>query len=202
MIDGLTGKLVLITNENYVCVQTAMGIHFSARIPKRDLHTFADALENQTEVTVITRLVWSETNGPMLFGFSSYTQRRFFDLLTEIPGIGSNKAMMMLDVLSPDQLFEAASVNDTKAISKVPGIGPRLASAVIAKARTIGGITAGIDESVQAFKPLGAVEMEALRMMVALGYSASESRGAIAEVKDSSTAASLFRDAISVLRRR
>ena len=71
-----------------------------------------------------------------LFGFTDDEQRDVFGLLQSVAGIGPRMALATLAVLDPDTLAVALVERDIKTLTRVPGIGPKVAAADGAGART------------------------------------------------------------------
>jgi Holliday junction DNA helicase RuvA len=69
---------------------------------------------------------------PRLIGFSTPDERRFFELLTTVKGVGTKKALKAL--ASPvGDVARAITLRDATALAKLPGIGKRLAETIIAE---------------------------------------------------------------------
>jgi Holliday junction DNA helicase RuvA len=62
-----------------------------------------------------------------LFGFADDDQRELFHLLLTVAGIGPRMALATLAVLDPDTLRHALVEREIKTLTRVPGIGPKLA---------------------------------------------------------------------------
>ncbi|WP_085340584.1 Holliday junction branch migration protein RuvA [Aquidulcibacter paucihalophilus] len=65
-----------------------------------------------------------------LYGFLSDAERAWFAKLQEISGVGAKVALSILDVLSPNQLMEAAALEDKVSIARANGVGPKLAARI------------------------------------------------------------------------
>lgn len=66
-----------------------------------------------------------------LFGFLTKDELKIFKLLITVNGIGPKGALAVLTTMSPNDLRYAISTEDSKMISKVPGIGAKTAQKVI-----------------------------------------------------------------------
>jgi Holliday junction DNA helicase RuvA len=66
-----------------------------------------------------------------LFGFASGDEREVFDVLTGVSGIGPRTGLAILSVHTPEEVRIAASTKDTKAFTKVSGIGPKGAQRIV-----------------------------------------------------------------------
>jgi Holliday junction DNA helicase RuvA len=62
-----------------------------------------------------------------LFGFADDEQRELFHLLLTVAGIGPRMALATLAVLDPGTLRRALVEREIKTLTRVPGIGPKLA---------------------------------------------------------------------------
>ena len=62
-----------------------------------------------------------------LFGFATGEERDMFDTLQTVTGVGPRLALALLAVLSPDELRRAVAQSDLVALTKVPGVGKKVA---------------------------------------------------------------------------
>jgi Holliday junction DNA helicase RuvA len=67
----------------------------------------------------------------VLYGFASQDERRLFDLLVTVNGVGPKVALSFLSVLSPDALRRAVTGGDVAALTVVPGVGKKVAQRVV-----------------------------------------------------------------------
>ncbi|QIG43526.1 Holliday junction branch migration protein RuvA [Nocardioides anomalus] len=66
-----------------------------------------------------------------LFGFLDEDEKACFELVQTASGVGPKLAQAMLAVLSPDALRTAVGTEDVKALTRVPGIGQKVAQRII-----------------------------------------------------------------------
>ena len=66
-----------------------------------------------------------------LFGFYSKSEKRCFEMLTAVSGIGPKAAISILSYNTPESLALAIMNNDEKALTIAPGIGKKIAQRVI-----------------------------------------------------------------------
>lgn len=66
-----------------------------------------------------------------LYGFYSKNEKRFFEMLTSVSGIGPKAALSILSANTPDGLALAVSSGNEKALTVAPGIGKKIAQRVI-----------------------------------------------------------------------
>lgn len=116
-----------------------------------------------------------------LYGFDSRDMLRMFELLIEVSGIGPKSALGVLTVASVDQIRRAVMSEDESLLTKVSGIGKRIAKRVVTELKVklekeewSGPIKGGGKESV--------VEVEVMEALIAMGYTQVQVREAMEEV--------------------
>ena len=126
-----------------------------------------------------------------LYGFFSRQDLKMFNQLLGVTGIGPKAALGILSSLSPDDLRMAIIAEDSKAIAKAPGIGPKTAKRVILDLKDkismdevlplqfAGGQT---EAAVTAASGVDGAGKEAIEALVALGYSPTEATKAVRQV--------------------
>ncbi len=67
----------------------------------------------------------------ILFGFSTESERDFFKLLLNVSGVGPKIAIGALGGMSINELRGAIVAKDSKRISKLPGIGKKMAERIV-----------------------------------------------------------------------
>src|SRR4051794_10120968 len=66
-----------------------------------------------------------------LYGFRSQAEREWFRRLQTVQGVGARVALGILSVLDPAALATAIATGDKGAISRGPGVGPKLAARIV-----------------------------------------------------------------------
>lgn len=66
-----------------------------------------------------------------LYGFADNAEKQWFALLTTVQGVGAKVALALLSVLSPTDLLRALAAQDTTALCRAPGIGPKVATRIV-----------------------------------------------------------------------
>jgi Holliday junction DNA helicase RuvA len=66
-----------------------------------------------------------------LYGFRSEAEREWFRWLQTVQGVGARVALGILSVLDPAALATAIATGDKGAISRGPGVGPKLAARIV-----------------------------------------------------------------------
>ena len=122
-VDGTVIKKGIQT----VVIGTAMGLGYEIFVPATDL---ARLPGNGAQVRLHTYLQVKE-DGVALFGFLSEEALQIFKLLITVNGIGPKGALGILSGISLDDLRFAVLAEDTKTISKIPGIGAKTAGKLV-----------------------------------------------------------------------
>ena len=84
------------------------------------------------------RLYISESIGESnfdLYGFADLQEKRFFELLISVSGVGPKAAISLLSALNTDMLVMAIVNDDAKALTAAPGIGKKIAQRIILELR-------------------------------------------------------------------
>ncbi len=122
-----------------------------------------------------------------LFGFLTRDELDVFKLLITVNGIGPKGALAILTIISPNELRFAVASEDAKLISKAPGVGAKTAQKVILELKDKLNIEDALSNDGNQFlndtKSQSADNSrnikDAVEVLVALGYSQSESLKAI-----------------------
>lgn len=116
-----------------------------------------------------------------LYGFSSALEKKLFNVLIGVSGIGPKSAMQMLGVSSPQGIITAITTGDEKLLSSLPGIGKKTAARLILElgekiAKEFPLITQDEPAPVQkkAVQQPSAIENDLTDALIALGYRAHE----------------------------
>jgi len=66
-----------------------------------------------------------------IYGFNTLEELKMFELLLSVSGVGARTALTMLAVCSPSEFALAVISEDIKALTGIPGIGPKSAKRII-----------------------------------------------------------------------
>ena len=125
-----------------------------------------------------------------LFGFATREEKEMFTQLTGVSGIGPKTALGVLGAMPLRDLNLAILLGDVNALSRAPGIGKKTAQRITLELKDkISQADVSYDASSSAAGgavpvPGGSAVSEAIEALVALGYSSTEARGAISQIKD------------------
>ena len=122
-----------------------------------------------------------------LFGFADATEKQAFELITTVQGVGAKVALAILSALSANELQMAIMTGDAKAITRANGVGPKLASRIVAELKGKTG-TLGTNETMVVLQNNGVAGVsnaamdEAISALVNLGYGKSEAGMTVASI--------------------
>ena len=124
MIAFLKGRLV--HREPTFVIIDVNGVGYHCNI---SLHTFSD-IKEQESIMLHTHLNIRE-DAHILYGFSTETEKRLFQLLISVNGVGPSTAIVMLSYLNSNELRSAIVREDAATLQAVKGIGGKTAQRVI-----------------------------------------------------------------------
>ena len=110
------------------CVIDCNGVGYKLTVSILTSEAYASKLGK--EIKLFTHLAVRE-DGIELFGFGSYEEKKCFNRLTSVSGVGPKAAMSILSTMPPEKLAIAICTDDKKAIAKAPGIGAKSAARII-----------------------------------------------------------------------
>ncbi len=188
MIAYIKGALAYTEPEEGVAVLESGGIGYRILLFGRDLDLLPPVGE---ELRLYTHLQVRE-DAFVLFGFFTKEDRKLFQQLLGVNGIGPKAALGVLTALSADDLRFAVLADDAKAIAKAPGIGIKTAQKLILELKDKLSLEEAFEARLEnhqtkaaagAASDLSEARNEAVEALTALGYSASESLKAVRKVE-------------------
>lgn len=117
-----------------------------------------------------------------LYGFSEQREKRFFELLISISGVGPKAAISVLSVMNTDELVHVVMTDDIKALTAAPGIGKKIAQRILLELRDklgaeLPNLASSISDSVKQPGKLPSENQaifDAMAGLSVLGYSSAE----------------------------
>jgi holliday junction DNA helicase RuvA len=123
MISRLRGTVIMISPQHLTVDVQGVGYAVSVSdervfLPEQavDLHVYYH---------------WSQDNGPQLFGFTTVFSRAVFSYVLTCTGCGPKIGLAVLAGMGPEEFVAAIATGDSKALSRVNGIGPKKAELMI-----------------------------------------------------------------------
>ncbi|MEU4833013.1 Holliday junction branch migration protein RuvA [Streptosporangium sp. NPDC023615] len=140
------------------------------------------ALRQGEEARLATSLVVREES-LTLFGFATDDERGIFEMLQAASGVGPKVALAMLAVHTPNALRVAVAAADVKALTRVPGVGPKGAQRIIVDLKDkLGTPEEAVTAALNGDAPVPAWRDQVHSGLVGLGYSARDADEAVAAV--------------------
>lgn len=121
-----------------------------------------------------------------LCGFYSREEKKMYERLRSVSGVGSRTALQVLSAMSVRDLSIALVSGDAAALTRVPGIGKKTAQRLLLELKDkvddnqLTAQAASISPKVNA----GGPEAEAIAALISLGYSSSEAAKAVSQVAE------------------
>ena len=124
-----------------------------------------------------------------LFGFATREEKEMFLQLTSVSGIGPKTALGVLGSMPLRELNLAILLGDVNALSRAPGIGKKTAQRIALELKdkiSQADVSAAVPAQTAAASPALSPDAvtEAIEALIALGYSSTEARNAISQVRD------------------
>ena len=165
MIGHLRGVL-LAKHPNQALVECA-GVGYDVAI---SVATFSElpAEGAEARLHIYTRVAEDQL---ALYGFSQMQEKRLFERLLTISGIGPKLAITVLSGVAADRLVAAIRGGDHAALVKIPGIGKKTAERVVLELKDkLEDLTGRPEQESPRPGALGAVAEDVLSALVNLGY--------------------------------
>lgn len=205
MIGKLKG-VVDSTGEDWVVVDVG-GVGYHVTCSSRTLRNLpvpggAVTLSIETKVS---------DEAIRLIGFTSDGEREWFRLLLAVQGVGTRVALGVLGTLTPADLARAIALDDKKAVSAAPGVGPKVAARIVTELKDKvpegAGLVSALDGPAgdASASPAPEPVRDAVSALVNLGYPQAQAMGAVASaakrLDEAASAEQLIRHGLKELAR-
>ncbi len=196
MIAHLRGKLIHKQPGQAIIEAGGVGYDVTISVPTFTALPVAGA---ETSLHIYTQVSEDQI---ALFGFQEREEKRLFEKLITVGGVGPKLAIKMLSGLSPERTVQAIRGQDHAQLTRIPGVGKKLAERLVVelKDKLDDFAVAPAQAAVQ-----GPAVEDVLSALVNLGYQRAAAEKAIenAIAKDKALAADfdgLFRGALKLIR--
>ncbi|MGC8480888.1 MAG: Holliday junction branch migration protein RuvA [Acidimicrobiales bacterium] len=125
MIGRLVGVIAEITDDGWLLVDVG-GVGYEVAATAACRKRFGVGIEATVVIRSLTR-----DDGTWLYGFVDADERRCFDELRTVQGVGPSVALAILSMLGPEGVVNAIVTQDAKRFREVPGVGPRLSERLV-----------------------------------------------------------------------
>ena len=120
----------------------------------------SNAVEEKRVKLYVTQIIREDTNA--LYGFMQRSEKKMFDTLIKINGVGPKVAMAVCSTFTPETFAKVISSKDVGMLKRVPGIGPKAASRILVELADFivddtseSATSAPMNEAVMALESLG-----------------------------------------------
>ena len=201
MIAHLKGT-ILEKHPNQIILE-AMGVGYDVQIPISTFTRLGDT-GTQTALRIHTHV---REDALLLYGFATIDEKRVFERLIGVSGIGPKLAITVLSGLATSDLIAAIRTGDVQKLVRIPGVGKKTAERMILelKDKIALGDPGGSPGVLTPAEPSTAtpLETDVLSALLNLGCSRNAAEEAIQKVKKQGapeTFEPFFRVAISLVR--
>lgn len=171
MIASISGRLAA-KNGDRVVIHTSGGVAYEIAVP---LGVFEGLPAVGQPVTLATELVVRD-DGWSLYGFANEAQRRFFQRLLGVTGVGPRLALALLSGLGVERAARAVQEKNVALLASVSGIGKKTAERL---ALELGDKVGDFVGGAEGPAPAGDAAAAALKALERLGYGTVEADRAL-----------------------
>jgi len=189
VIGRLTG--VLLEKQPPMIALEVQGVAYELDVPMSTLYQLP---ATGAKTTLFTHLVVRE-DAHLLYGFATDEERQLFRQLLRVNGVGARTALAVLSGLSVQELHQAVAAQDAVRLTKIPGIGRKTAERLMLELKDR--LTAVIANT--AGGSAASARSDALRALLALGYSEKEATAALSRVSAELSVSESIRHALKQL---
>jgi holliday junction DNA helicase RuvA len=176
MIGSLRGRLS--SKHAPQIVIECSGVGYEVETP---MSTFLELPVLGTDLFLYTHLLVRE-DAQILYGFSTEDERLLFRTLLKVNRVGAKLALGILSAMSTNDFRRCVELEDTTAMSKIPGIGKKTAERLIIEMRDRIDIAAPGGGKSPTLTVVASARNEAVDALVALGYKPKEVQNLIAKL--------------------
>jgi len=199
MIAHLRGKLIGKQPGQAIVECGGVGYDVMIGVP-----TFTALPSEGAEVALHIHTQVSE-DAIALFGFLDLEEKRLFERLITVSGVGPKLAVKMLSGLSPDQTVAAIRGQDHVSLTRIPGVGKKLAERLVVELKDKLDDLIAAGSAAAPAVAAGAAAEDVLSALVNLGYQRAAAIKAIEKSVEREKAVGedfdgLFRAALKLIR--
>jgi len=121
MISFLEGKIV-VSNEKESIILTNSGVGYKVQLREK----FVEGLQQNLFISAIYK-----ESGPELYGFKTYYEKRFFELLLSVQGVGPKSAFSLLSFSDVETICSSILNENKNFLKQANGIGLKAAAQIV-----------------------------------------------------------------------
>ena len=173
MISRVLGTVAQVGVDDVVVVYGGLGFKIFIVPP------LASELHKGDEIELYTHLIVRE-DALTLYGFKTEEERKVFEILMSVTGIGPRIGLAALSVFSPNDLRRAVADQDAATLSRIPGVGKKVASRMLVELGDKLGLPAQLPEA--SAPSVGVVEAEVKAALMGLGWNEAKAESVLSEL--------------------
>ena len=127
MIGKITGRL-LSKNSEHLVIDVG-GLGYEVYVSEKTLVAMS-SIDHNRKISLFTELLVKE-DLLQLVGFLSFREKKWFNILKSVQGVGAKVALAILNNLTPEDLLKSVRMKNEIAFKSVSGVGPRMAQRII-----------------------------------------------------------------------
>jgi Holliday junction DNA helicase RuvA len=202
MIHFLKG-IIAEVGDDYM-VMDVNGVGYKVLTHARMLANHAEG-----EATTVSTHMHVREDQMTLFGFTDPSERKLFEVLTSVSGVGPKMGLAILSALSGDEITGAISMQDPTMLTRASGVGKKLAERIILELKNKVGslpvsVSTGATGGSVVSMPITGLAGDVLSALTNLGYKQNHAKDAVAmalkEQGDSADFDGVFKQALKELR--
>ncbi|MCK5095789.1 MAG: Holliday junction branch migration protein RuvA [Candidatus Pacebacteria bacterium] len=169
MIGYLTGKIIYNDEKHIILDVNDVGYKIYVSMDT------LSCLSTEKEISLWIHTVVREDTLD-LYGFNTGQELSFFKLVIGVSGIGPKGALGVMDIAPVETLTSAIAAGDTSYLTKVSGVGKKIAEKIVLELRD------KVDTTGTATEETGVIrheDLDVLEALKSLGYREHEAREAV-----------------------
>lgn len=174
MIGYLQGDLLTAAPDRILL--DVHGVGYEVHIPLSTYYEIEKRGDGRVRLFIHTQM---REDGISLFGFWTEREKRLFEKLIGVGGIGPRLGRVILSGMPPDDLLSAIAAGDVGRLSTIPGVGRKTAERIVLEIKDkVRELAAELPETAAA-----APDQDVVSALVNLGYKGPQAERAVADVR-------------------
>lgn len=171
MIERITGQVVAFGQHDVVIMVGSVGLR--VQVPP----TVRDILDGVGQTVMLYTHLQVREDGLTLYGFATPEERALFETLLNVSGVGPRIALAVIGTLTVEHVHNAVAREDPDILTRVPGVGKKLAQKLIFELKD-----KLVIEPLPGVSALSELDTDVLAALTALGYSVVEAQAALQSI--------------------
>lgn len=175
MIAHLSGHVAEKTQNAIIIDVSGVGYEVQVADYEREAAKYGEPIK------LYTHLAIRET-AHELFGFSTLTAKRLFEMLISVSGVGPKMALAILSLGEVESIRSAIALGDSTFVQKAAGVGKRIAERIVVDLKDKVGLPGAKPTAGKEGDSLQLHRDDALDALLALGYGLQQANEALAKI--------------------